>query len=180
MHDTLQLHEIEPTEHAINQLAAALAEGYGAAITELTERGSVLPGVWQALEALAAEAGIHQSVLTGNTTDIARIKVEAFGLDRYLDLSIGAYGDDHRDRPELVSIARKRAAQQLGTTISAEQVVLIGDTPSDVDAALTAGTHIIAIASGKFSVDDLLAAGATSPLETLANLSQLREALSVR
>lgn len=50
-----------------------------------------------------------------------------------LDLSIGAYGDDHRDRAVLVTIARKRAT---GTPIPAAQVVLIGDTPSDVDAAL--------------------------------------------
>ncbi|MEV0702682.1 HAD hydrolase-like protein [Saccharopolyspora sp. NPDC050389] len=180
MHDTLQLHDIQPTEAAVNRLAAALAEGYHAAIDELTTRGRVLPGVRQALDALQAEPGIHQSVLTGNTSDVARIKVEAFGLDRYLDLSVGAYGDDHRDRSELVGIARKRAALQLGTTIPAEQVVLIGDTPGDVDAALTAGAHVIAIASGKYSVDDLRTAGAKSTLETLTSLSQLLEALTRR
>jgi phosphoglycolate phosphatase len=177
INETLQLHAIEPTEQVVNQLAAALTEGYRAAIGELTTRGRVLPGAREALDVLADEPGLHQSVLTGNTTDVARVKVEAFGLDRYLDLSLGAYGDDHRDRHELVAIACNRASQQLGAAISAEQVVLIGDTPSDVKAALAAGAHIVAIATGKYSVDQLIAAGAKSSLGSLVDLPHLRQAL---
>lgn len=179
MHDTLVLHGIDPTEQTIHQLAAALADGYGDAIDELASRGRVLPGVWEALELLANKPGVHQSVLTGNTTDVARIKVEAFGLDRYLDLSLGGYGDDHRDRTELVTIARKRASHQLGTAINASQVVLIGDTPNDVHAALNAGAHIIAVASGNYAVDDLRAAGADTALESLVDLEQMRQALAM-
>ncbi|MEV5543291.1 haloacid dehalogenase-like hydrolase [Saccharopolyspora shandongensis] len=178
IHNTLRLHDLEPTEQAVNQLAAALADGYRAALNELTTRGRVLPGARQALDTLASEAGIHQSVLTGNTTEIARIKVEAFELDRYLDLSIGAYGDDHRERPELAGIARKRAAHRLGNTIPAAHVVLIGDTPSDVDAALTAGTQIIAVATGKYTVDDLRTAGATTVFECLTDIPHLRRAIT--
>ncbi len=133
--------------------------------------------MWHALEALHAEAGIRQSVLSGNTTAVARLKVEAFGLDRYLDLSAGAYGDDDRDRSELVGIARKRAAQQLGVPVPAGEVVLIGDTPADVEAALVSGARIIAIASGTHSTKDLRAAGAQSTLENLTNMAQLRKAL---
>ncbi|MCI2422146.1 haloacid dehalogenase-like hydrolase [Saccharopolyspora sp. K220] len=178
IHNTLQLHDLEPTERTVNQLAAALADGYRDALNELTTRGQVLPGVWEALDALAGESGIHQSVLTGNTRDVARIKVEAFGLDRYLDLSIGAYGDDHRDRSELVGIARKRAAQQLGRTIPAAQVVLIGDTPSDVEAALIAGSQIIAVATGKYTVDDLRAAGAATTFDRPTDVQQLWRAIT--
>lgn len=178
IHNTLELHDIEPTEQAVHQLATALAGGYRAALHELITRGRVLPGVWQSLDVLAAEPGLHQSVLTGNTAEVARIKVEAFGLDRYLDLSIGAYGDDHRDRAELVTIARKRAAHQLGTPIPATQVVLIGDTPSDVDAALTAGAQIIAVATGKYTVEDLRTAGAETALESLSDVSRLLQSVT--
>ncbi|RCW43300.1 phosphoglycolate phosphatase-like HAD superfamily hydrolase [Halopolyspora algeriensis] len=178
MHDTLRLHEIEPTERITTRLAAALAEGFRAAVGELAERGTVLPGVWQALDALAAEPDMHQSVLSGNTADVARTKLEAFGLERYLDLPAGAYGDDHRERAELVTIARDRVARQFGTTVPAERIVLIGDTPHDVDVALSAGTHIVAVATGEYSVDDLRAAGAESPLEDLTSLSRLRRALN--
>ncbi len=177
IHETLRLHNIEPTKQIVDQVAAALSKGYRAAVHELATRGRVMPGAREALNALMAEPQLYQSVLTGNTTDVARIKIEAFKLDRYLNLSFGAYGDDHHDRAELVSIARKRAAEVLGTTISVEQVILVGDTPSDVNAALIAGAHIIAIATGKYSVDDLLAAGAKTCLVSLVDLVQLQQAL---
>lgn len=178
MHDTLRLHDVEPTERIMTRLAAALAEGYRAASDELIGRGRVLPGVWQALDALATESNMQQSVLSGNTADVSRIKIEAFGLEHYLGLPIGAYGDDHRDRAELVAISRDRAARQLGATIPAERVVLIGDTPHDVDAAHRAGAHVVAVATGVYSVDDLLVAGAESALEDLTDLPQLRQALA--
>lgn len=174
MHDTLVLHGIEPSERIVNQLAAALADGYGDAIDELASQGRVLPGVWEALESLANEPGVYQSVLTGNTADVARVKVEAFGLDRYVDLALGAYGDDHHDRAELVVIACKRASQRLSTAIATNQVLLIGDTPNDVHAALNAGAQIIAVASGKYSIDDLRAAGAATAVTDLTQFPQVR------
>jgi HAD-hyrolase-like len=116
-------------------------------------------------------------VLTGNTTAVARIKLQAFGLDGYLDLRIGAYGDDHRDRTELVNIARHRCGRLFGPPVESGQVVVIGDTPSDVEASLAAGAHVIAVASGKYDRSDLAAAGADSVLSTLADLPGLRRAL---
>jgi phosphoglycolate phosphatase-like HAD superfamily hydrolase len=178
MSDTLEMHGITATTGLVRQLAAALAAGYHDAAAELAERGRVLPGAREALRAFAAEPGIWQSVLTGNTTEIARIKVRAFGLDPYLDLGIGAYGDDHRDRAQLVAIGRERCARKHGVPVEASQVILIGDTPADVSAALTAGARIIAVAAGKYTSSDLAEAGAASPLTTLADLPQLRRAIS--
>lgn len=172
IHDTLQLHSIDPTDDTVAKVAAALAEGYRAAVDELKARGRVLPGVWPTLEAYAATSGTHQSVLTGNTTDVARIKVETFGLDRYLNLALGAYGDDHHDRSQLVAIACDRATYHLDTTITAEHVTIIGDTPNDVQAALATGTHIIAVATGRYSVDDLRAAGAPTVVAGLTEQPQ--------
>jgi phosphoglycolate phosphatase len=173
MHDTLALHDIEPTEQLINQLLTALAAGYRGAIDELISRGRVLPGVREALDALAGKPDVHQSVLTGNTAEVARIKVEAFGLDHYLGLALGAYGDDHRDRAELVAVACERAGRHLGVTINAGQAVLIGDTPGDVRAALTAGARIIAVATGEYTVEDLRAAGAATVTQSLGSLGSL-------
>ncbi|WP_406690387.1 haloacid dehalogenase-like hydrolase [Saccharopolyspora sp. ID03-671] len=170
IHDTLRLHGIEPTGQAVGDLANALADGYRAAQDELRERGRVLPGAREALQALTETPCVHQSVLTGNTTEVARIKLDTFGLTAYLDTSIGAYGDDHPDRAELVHIARVRAADELGEVIAAHQVILIGDTPSDVEAALTAGAQIIAVSTGKFTVLDLQAAGAATVVSSLAEI----------
>ena len=167
IHDTLQHHNIEPTEQTINDVATALADGYRAAADELAQQGRILPGVLDALEAFAAAPGLHQSVLTGNTTAVARTKIEAFGLESYLDLAIGAYGDDHHDRAELVTIARARAEHYRGTTLPIENVVIVGDTPSDIEAALAAGAQSIAVASGNYTTDDLRNAGATTVLDAL-------------
>jgi hypothetical protein len=53
-------------------------------------------------------------VLTGNLREVARIELEVFGLDRYLGLGAGAYGDDDSDRWKLVAIARQRATDLTG------------------------------------------------------------------
>jgi len=133
----------------------------------------VLPGATESLEALAREQEVTQSVLTGNTVEVAYIKLRAFGLDRHLDLSIGAYGNDHRDRSRLVDIARSRAIEQLDTPIQADQVILVGDTPNDVAAALTAGARVIGVASGRYSLEQLTSAGATWSVPALVSLPHL-------
>ena len=52
---------------------------------------------------------MHQSLLTGNIAPNAVVKVSAFGLQRWLDLEIGAYGSDDADRLRLVPVALERA-----------------------------------------------------------------------
>lgn len=72
----------EPTHDAINTLAAAFVHGYDVARDELTATGRALPGAVAMLQQLATDPRVHQGVLTGNLRDVARIKLEAFGLGR--------------------------------------------------------------------------------------------------
>lgn len=169
MHDTLQLHDIEPTEQMMRRLAAALIQAHEDARQELTTTGRALPGAKETLAALAADPRIHQAVLSGNLRDVSRIKLEAFGLDPYLDLASSAYGDDHTERPELVTIAQQRATEQMAIRFDDERTVLIGDTPKDVEAALTAGVRIIGVASGKCNEAELTQAGATFTVPDLTH-----------
>jgi len=160
MHDTLQLHDVEPTEQMMRRLAAALIQGHQDARAELATTGRVLPGAQKTLAALATDPRIHQAVLSGNLRDVSRIKLEVFGLDPYLDLASSAYGDDHTERPELVAIAQQRATERMAATFDNQHTLLIGDTPKDVEAALTAGVRVIAVASGKNNEAELTQAGA--------------------
>ena len=48
---------------------------------------------------------VLQSVLTGNLAANARLKLGAFGLDRWLDLEVAATGSDDHDRTNLVPVA---------------------------------------------------------------------------
>ncbi|MEP7188993.1 MAG: HAD family hydrolase [Roseiflexaceae bacterium] len=139
-------------------------------------RCRVLDGATAALERLAT-ADVIQSVLTGNLQPIARIKLDLMELTRFLDLDIGAYGSDHHRRIELVPIAAARAAQRYGRSFAGTDVVVIGDTPHDIDCGRAAGARTIAVATGPFSVEALRAHGANVVLENLADTDRVVDAI---
>ncbi|MGH3899862.1 MAG: HAD hydrolase-like protein [Pseudonocardiaceae bacterium] len=133
---------------------------YQDAREELRTTGRALPGVEDTLVSLARSPIVYQSVLTGNLRDMARIKLEVFDLDHYLDLNAGAYGDDDPERPTLVTIAQQRAAERTGVMFGNDATVIIGDTPHDVEAGLIAGVRVIGVATGKTSTQELRDVGA--------------------
>ncbi|NUS07844.1 MAG: HAD hydrolase-like protein, partial [Nonomuraea sp.] len=139
---------------------------------DLRRRGRVLPGVQDALKALAADPEVCSSVLTGNIAANARVKLRAFGLDGLLDLSVGGYGEDSEDRARLVDAARTRIHAAYGVAMMAP-TVLIGDTPRDVQAAHDAEAHCVAVASGIHSVAELRAAGTDFVVPDLTDTQNL-------
>ena len=157
--ETLRINGIEPSGNSVSKLAAALINGYEIARDELAATGRVLPGVKKTLEYLTAERNVHQGVLTGNLREVARIKLEVFGLDGYADLDASAYGDDHNERAKLVTIAQSRASTRTGIAFENNNTVLVGDTPKDIEAGATAGVRVIGVASGKSSAEELHKAG---------------------
>ncbi|GAA3637005.1 HAD family hydrolase [Microlunatus ginsengisoli] len=138
----------------------------------LADRGWVLPGVHELLIALA-DAGTAQTIVSGNIRANAEVKVAGFGLLDWLDLDIGGYGSDSRDRAELVSLAKSRAARKYAH--SRIDATVIGDTPRDVEAAHRGGARVLAVASGVHSESTLRAAGADM---TLPDLSDTAAALA--
>src|SRR5581483_1531842 len=132
-----------------------------------TTRGA-LPGAPAVLAGLAARPHIVQTVVTGNIPAVARAKTEAFGLARHLDFEIGGYGTDDPVPATLVRRARERAEGKFGHVFSS--VVVIGDTPHDVEAALRNGVTAVGVATGRSSAADLRAAGAHAVLDSLADV----------
>lgn len=153
--------------------AAAEAEGFFATYLRRLDwnlgrggfPGRVLPGVVGLLDALAATPGITVGLLTGNIAGGAAAKMRHFGLERHF--AFGAYGCDHADRNRLGPVALDRAARHAGRSFSAEETVVIGDTPKDIDCARAMGARCLAVATGRFSVEELLGAGATRVVATL-------------
>jgi phosphoglycolate phosphatase-like HAD superfamily hydrolase len=132
----------------------------------IANEGRTYPGVAETLAALYERADVINSLLTGNIEANAALKVSAFGLERWLDFEVGAYGSDpHEERYELVAIARERAARKYGELTGA---VLVGDTPLDVRAAHKAGARAVAVATGFAELDELRA---SEPDELLEDLS---------
>ncbi|MFD7320542.1 HAD family hydrolase [Streptomyces sp. NPDC059875] len=151
---------------------AALARAGEERLGDLRLRGTALPGVRQALKAASAHDDWVSSVLTGNIAANARVKLSAFDLDPLLDLSAGAYGADAELRPDLVAVARERA-RRLHDVAADVPIVLVGDTPRDVEAALATDSGIIAVASGIHSSEELAAAGASVVLPDLSDTAEL-------
>ncbi|WP_405913028.1 haloacid dehalogenase-like hydrolase [Streptomyces sp. NBC_00963] len=170
MRDMFQRNGIaEPDWPAVE---AALTSAGADRLHDLSQRGTALPGVRDVLKEASVHSGWVSSVLTGNIAANARVKVSAFELDSLLDLSVGAYGADALQRPGLVAVARERA-QRLRGVPDDVPVVLVGDTPRDVEAALATRSGIIAVASGVHSVEELAAAGAQAVLPDLTDTERV-------
>jgi phosphoglycolate phosphatase len=131
-------------------------------------RGRVLDGVVPVLEQLASRQMI-QSLLTGNLQPVARLKLDMTGLIDYFDFDTGAYGSDHHIRANLVPVAAARAERRYGRPFAGRDVVVIGDTPNDIDCGRAAGARTVAVATGPFGADELRAHGADAVLPSLAD-----------
>lgn len=123
---------------------------------------------------------VRQSVLTGNVRQLAEVKLAALGLRDPLDLCIGAYGDDHEVRAELVHVARRRAEAVHGRVpgdFAGESTVVVGDTPLDIEAALATGARAVGVATGAYPATALTAAGAHVVLNDLTDTDKVMRAL---
>jgi phosphoglycolate phosphatase-like HAD superfamily hydrolase len=175
--ETVELQRMPYSPALFDRYAALLSAGYAASADEMTRRGRALPGAAEAIAALASTGEVVQSVLTGNLRPVAETKLQTFGLDSGLDLGVGAYGTDNDIRANLVPVARRRAAEKYQTDFPSAATVLIGDTPSDVQAALDSGARIIAVASGKSTAEELRHAGATVILPSLHDAQAVVQAV---
>ena len=163
-------------ERMFEELASALEARSG----RIAEEGHAMPGVREALEAIARRPGVTQSLLTGNIESNAALKLAAFGLDSLLDLEIGGYGSDpHEARSDLVAVTREKAQRLRGVHVEAHETVLIGDTPLDVKAAHEAGAHAVAVATGPYTVGELREAGADAVLEDVTDLERFSSYVGV-
>jgi phosphoglycolate phosphatase-like HAD superfamily hydrolase len=92
---------------------------------------------------------------TGNFRAGAELKLGYYGIWQYFEN--GAFADDDEDRAGIVRLAARRL---LGGEAGGRQVVVIGDTPYDVAAAKANGAMALGVATGPYSLDDLIGSGA--------------------
>ncbi len=175
--DLLTANGFEAAPETIEALFKALVAESERAAHRFPVEARVLPGAAEALTAFAGHDGVVQTLVTGNLPEISRHKLVAFGLQEHLDLEIGGYGTLSVHRPDLVPHAMGLAAAKHGTEFDADEVVVIGDTPNDVKAALDNGAVSVAVATGHFSAGELSAAGAHTVLPDLADTDAVRAAV---
>jgi phosphoglycolate phosphatase-like HAD superfamily hydrolase len=163
---------VEPSDDAIAALRDAYITRLRVEITRPTEHPSlVLPGVGPLLDALASQPGVVTALLTGNFVEGADVKLRHFDLwDRF---TFGAFGDDHVDRRALVPVAIQRAHEAGLPALAPDRIVIIGDTPYDIDCARAHGAKSIGVATGSSTRAELAAEGADLAVDTLEPLDEV-------
>jgi phosphoglycolate phosphatase len=112
-----------------------------------------LPGIAELVLRLDGAPEALVGLLTGNIEAGARIKLEPTGLRPYFRL--GAYGSDHLDRRQLPSLAARRAQALTGERFRPDEVLVIGDTPHDIECARHFGAVAVAVATGLYAREAL-------------------------
>lgn len=112
-------------------------------------RSQPLEGAAELVTALAGAggAGVCLGLLTGNYEHTGRLKVERAGIP-LAPFRHNAWADDGAHRRELPPIAMQRHRSATGRQLSPDRVVIIGDTPLDIDCAHANGCKAIAVATG--------------------------------
>lgn len=150
-------------------IAAVLASYLRALADEVASASGFV--VHEAVGDVLAEAGAWTGFAiglgTGNVRDGARVKLGRAGL--FERFGFGGFGCDHEDRAELLRVGAERGAALLGVPRAECRVVVIGDTPKDVAAALAIGAEAIGVGTGPYPAAELLACGAT---RAFANLGE--------
>jgi phosphoglycolate phosphatase-like HAD superfamily hydrolase len=163
----LQAIGVEDSEAAIDAVIAAYVRALDEQVRSAPDASyRVHDGMREAV-ALAGSHGVALGLGTGNVREGARLKLERVGL--FAPFAFGGFGDDHELRPELIRIGAERGAAALGVPREAARVVIIGDTPKDVQAAIAIGAHSVAVATGAFTVAQLEASGATIAVTTITD-----------
>lgn len=159
----------EEARRMVPDVLARLEAELAGARDLVRQQGRVLPGVAEVLADLHDDPDVVQSVLTGNTAANAALKLQAFELDRWIDVEVGAFGSDRHDREELVPVALERVARLRGLTIDASDVWVVGDTPRDLACARAGGARCALVATGQFGVPELAEIGADEVFSDLTD-----------
>jgi len=152
----------------LNGAIQSILEGYLFFLKEEVQASPnyrVLPGVTSLLDEMSSRSDIIVGLATGNVELGARIKLDRGKLNPYF--GFGGFGSDSEDRTELVRAAANKAAVRHGRDIPVSDIFVIGDTPLDIDAGKRAGFRTVGVATGSYSIEQLLDSGATFAVSDL-------------
>lgn len=130
-----------------------------------------LPGTHELIAYLLRRDNVFLGLVTGNTSQTARVKLRAAGFDPDIFVA-GAYGNESDDRNTLPQLAIERARAITHRAIESQYVYVIGDTVADIACARAAEAVAVAVATGFADREALIAA---RPDFLLEDLTEFRE-----
>ena len=132
----------------------------------------IMPGIMEIINFISKKDYYVPGILTGNMYDGARIKLEFFELFKYFPF--GVFGDFHCDRNDLACEALNRLKHLYGEdSFDTKDIIIIGDTPYDIECGKAIGAHTIAVATGPYSFEDLEEKSPDMLCHTLENTSEI-------
>lgn len=165
------------------QISARMDDLFAAYLTRLEAEllrdaavSRLCAGIPELLDAVEAHTRAVLGLLTGNMEHGARHKLSAVGVD-FHRFRVNAFGSDHEDRPALPAVAQRRAEALLGTAMPGHQMVIIGDTPADIECGRALGVRAIGVATGRYSVEELAAHRPAAVFETLEDTAAVLSAI---
>jgi phosphoglycolate phosphatase len=93
-------------------------------------------------------------LLTGNIRLGAEIKLRHFGL--WDEFVVGGFADDDENRDCIAAAVRERGRRVMGNGLRDDEVLVIGDTPHDIQCGRSIGAAVLAVATGGASYETLL------------------------
>ena len=118
-------------------------------------KADAIPGAMELVAALREREDALLGLVTGNTSKTAAIKLEMAAYDPAW-FPVGAFGNEAAERADLTRLALRRARDRSGRAISGSDVIVIGDTPEDIQAARAIDAIAVAVCTGYVPRDRLL------------------------
>jgi len=160
----LRQHGAPHADELVNRILERYAQHLPGEL-QRAESFRVLPGVRELLSVLIEQPDVALGLGTGNTEAAARAKLDRGDLRHFF--SFGGFGSDHHERPELIRAGLRRGLRKVGLSFEQCRVIVIGDTPHDVNAARAIGAECIAVCTSRYDSEALERAGADWVVPTL-------------
>lgn len=168
--ELFQKHGVEPSTSNWQRFCTSYLPRLDEAL--VAHEGHILPGVHELLGALNARGDVALGLLTGNVRLGAHKKLKHFGLSHWF--TFGGYGDDCLERCDIAAAALADAKMHLNGHKTVDgQLVVIGDTPNDVDCGRSIGARCVAVATGFCPASELATRNPDVLVETLEDLTPI-------
>lgn len=167
LYDAFRLAELDP-EHWQPMLGEVLAHMRATVAAQRDRMDLVkMPGVDEIL-AYLHDKGAALGIGTGNLESIGWLKLEVLGVRHWF--TFGGFADNFPARADMIADAARQARDIKGADAL---VCVVGDTPFDIRAAKANGLPTIAVATGRYSFDDLMLGQPEACISTLKSLMSI-------
>jgi len=166
----------QPTQEEISHFIARYEEILPYHLT--IRQGHLTPSVKEILTYIQSKPDYVSLLLTGNTAIGAKIKLTHYGLDPFFDFTASAFCNDSFNRTDISALALSIVQKQY-PTVAPDQIYIIGDTPNDIHCGKAIGARTVAVATGRYSLDELnvhnpwwSVATLPAPMEFIKNINR--------